>query len=90
MKPRPVLITWLDATTDHGWADHNTQVGLQTCYTLGFLTKRGKEEWTVASTAADGENTARIGIPPKWIKEVIYLDIDAFPETRDLFKNKKL
>lgn len=71
-----VLVTWVDAETDHGWEGvEETDMTLPIATTVGFLIKEGSDKngndyYLLASTYSDTSTNGRFKIPKQMVKEI--------------------
>lgn len=73
---KPVIVTWLDTTVEHGWVDSPDKLEPSHCSTMGYVVKETKEFITVAQTKCeDNEGCNLTCIPAGMILEILDLTL---------------
>lgn len=68
LNVKMIFVEWVDACAHAGWTD-GSDLGIETCYSCGFLVKETKEAISIASAISQHHANACISIPKAWIKK---------------------
>lgn len=71
-----IYIKWIDAVADAEWQQKDEYEKPHICETVGYVQKKTKEYYVVASTISGDHTNARITIPNKWILQIKNVKID--------------